>query len=184
MLKRLLQQISSLKDEHLLVHQSRVMLYGGIIAYKTYPELAEVVIEAASVHDVGKIGVPDQMLFKDRKLNNKEWGIIKQHPVTGADLISRFDDMQHLEEVVKAVRHHHERWDGKGYPDKLKGEDIPLASRILAIADTLDAITSNRPYRSARDFDTAIAEIRKNSGTQFDPKLVEALEKIIPLLHK
>ncbi len=131
----------------------------------------------AMLHDIGKLQVPDAILRKNGPLNDEEWAIMKMHPTVGADLVSRFVD---LAPATTVVRYHHERWDGAGYPDKRAGTDIPLVARIFAICDTLDAITSDRPYRRAKPFSAAIDEVRNCRGKQFDPVVVDAFLRIAP----
>jgi putative two-component system response regulator len=137
--------------------------------------LIEIIKQAASVHDIGKIGIPGSILFKPGELSQSEWKIMMLHPVTGAELLSNENI-----EVVKAVRWHHERWDGTGYPDRLSEENIPLPARIIAVADAYDALTTDRPYRSAKSKQEAVIEITKFSGTHFDPHVVEVFLKIVP----
>ena len=122
------------------------------------------------LHDVGKIAIPEAILCKPGKLTDDEFGVMKTHPTNSEKLIS---SIKKLHEISPGAKHHHERWDGNGYPDRLKGEDIPFAARIIAIADTYDAMTSTRSYRKALDHEVAIQEISKCAGTQFDPKLAE-----------
>jgi len=134
-------------------------------------------IAAGSVlHDVGKIGVPDAVLHKQGDLSHDEYQIIKEHPARGADMLrGQFD--QRVEAEV--IRHHHERWDGSGYPDRLAGTDIPLAARIAAVADVYDALRSNRAYRPAWKREHAIAMIEEGVGTHFDPRCVEAFRQVV-----
>jgi len=127
------------------------------------------------LHDVGKVGVPDAILFKPEPLTTEEFALIAQHPVIGSEILR---DVDFLGEGKLVVRNHHERWDGKGYPDRLAGDDIPLPARVFAVADALDALTSDRPYRQAAGFEAAREEIRSSSGTQFDPDVVAAYESI------
>jgi ribonuclease P protein subunit RPR2 len=127
------------------------------------------------LHDVGKVGVPDAILFKPEPLSREEFAMIAQHPVIGSEILR---DVDFLGEGKQVVRHHHERWDGGGYPDRLAGDDIPLAARVFAVADALDALTSDRPYRAASGFETARDEIRAGAGSQFDPEVVAAYETI------
>jgi putative nucleotidyltransferase with HDIG domain len=129
----------------------------------------------ALLHDVGKIGVPDNVLRKPTALSEAEWAVMKRHPEFGAQIIS---GIPFLEEVARIVRHHHERWDGMGYPDGLKGEHIPLGARIFAVGDSFDAMTSDRPYRRALLIDAAREEIRRCTGSQFDPAVVTAFLSI------
>lgn len=127
------------------------------------------------LHDIGKVHIPETTLCKKGRLSAEEWIEIKQHPVTGAEMIK---DVPYLVPAVPAVRHHHERWDGIGYPDGLAGDDIPLVARIVAVADGFDAITTTRPYQPARSFQEAREEIIFNSETQFDPTVVMAFQKV------
>ena len=128
---------------------------------------------AARLHDVGKIIVSPEILEKPGRLVPCEHAEIQRHAIFGARLVASLEDP----ELIAIVRHHHERWDGKGYPDGLKGEDIPLGARIIAVADSFDAMTSDRPYRRALSHATALAEIERNSGIQFDPQVVEAFQR-------
>jgi putative two-component system response regulator len=123
------------------------------------------------LHDIGKIGVPDNILGKPGRLSAEEFATIKKHPEQGAEILRPMISDGRVAEISKIIRHHHERYDGKGYPDGLKGNDIPYLSRIIAIADSYDAMTSDRPYRKGTDIISAIEEIRSNSGSQFDPIL-------------
>jgi HD-GYP domain-containing protein (c-di-GMP phosphodiesterase class II) len=136
--------------------------------------IRKMIHDAARVHDIGKMGVRDGALLKPGKLTDEEYEEIKRHPAIGADLIG---NLEMYRRSVPIVRHHHERWDGKGYPDGIAGEAIPLGARIIAVADSFDAMTSDRPYRRAMSFSAALAEIRRNSGIQFDSKIVEAFEE-------
>jgi len=127
---------------------------------------------AAMLHDVGKVTVPDRILCKPGRLTQEEFEQIKNHSVVGAELVSRIEG---LAMIVPWIRHSHESFDGSGYPDGLRGEAIPQASRIMLVADAFDAITSSRPYRDALSVEHACAELMANSGTQFDPQCVSAL---------
>ena len=121
---------------------------------------------AAHLHDIGKIGIPDYVLLKEEKLTNEEWEIIKKHPEIGAEILSK---SKHLMELKDIVLHHHERFDGKGYPSGLRGEQIPVGARIIAICDSIDAMLSNRCYRKANNLDHCYNEIQKNLGKMYDP---------------
>lgn len=136
----------------------------------------ELLTFAGYLHDIGKIGVRDNILLKPSGLTDDENDIIQLHPVIGANIIKHLGFL-HREQAI--IRHHHERWDGKGYPDGLKEEAIPLLSRIIAVADAFDAITSDRPYRIAKTSQEAFARIKKDSGKQFDPEVVDALEQVL-----
>jgi putative two-component system response regulator len=127
----------------------------------------------AILHDIGKIQIRESILFKTSPLTGEEWEEIRRHPTSGADMIKH---IPFLVQAIPVVRHHHERWDGKGYPDKLAGGAIPLGARIVAIADSFDAMTSQQPYRSAISLQTAYDEVVEESGKQFDPELVAAFQ--------
>jgi len=130
----------------------------------------------ALLHDIGKIGVPDAILLKPGDLTGQEWAIMRRHPVIGAEILTPIGRMRG---VAALVRHHQEKWDGTGYPDGLKGEEIPLGARILAVCDAYSAITDERPYQKARDHAEAVAELHQAAGTQFDPRVVEAFCRVI-----
>ena len=123
---------------------------------------------AAHLHDIGKIGIRDNVLLKEGKLNDEEWKIMKSHSEQGYNILM---NAKSFEVVADVVRSHHERYDGKGYPDGLKGEDIPLGARIIAIADSIDAMISDRPYRKGMDIEVCKEQIRKNIGIMYDPKI-------------
>jgi putative nucleotidyltransferase with HDIG domain len=125
------------------------------------------------LHDIGKIGVDDEILAKAAPLTDEEWEVIRRHPVTGYDMLK---DVAFLADSLPGVRHHHERWDGEGYPDSLKGEAMPMQVRIIAVADAFDAMTSDRPYRKGFSFEFAAHTLAGCAGTQFDPAVVEAFE--------
>ncbi|RPI78312.1 MAG: HD domain-containing protein, partial [Chloroflexi bacterium] len=127
-------------------------------------------------HDIGKIGIPDAVLLKPDKLTPEEVKIIRQHPVIGDNIVA---PLNLLPRERTLILHHHERWDGWGYPDGLKAEQIPLGARILAVADSLEAMCSDRPYRPTMKFSNAITEIQQCSGSQFDPRVVDALSELI-----
>jgi putative nucleotidyltransferase with HDIG domain len=124
------------------------------------------------LHDIGKIGIPSEIILKPAKLTDEEFEIIKQHTIIGADMLSR---IPFFEDVVPVVRSAHERWDGRGYPDGLAGEDIPLGARIICACDAYNAMVTERPYKAAMSRGAAVAELARCRGTQFDPQVVEAL---------
>jgi len=166
-----------LKDVYLVKHNKSVWHYSMALA-KTLnlpDNFLKIISHASLFHDIGKIGVPNSILFKPKQLTLKEWQIMKLHSVTGAELLSNENI-----EAGKAVRHHHERWDGTGYPDRLARENIPLAARIIAVADAFDAMTTDRPYRRAINKQDAAIEIMKCSGTHFDPYVVKMFLCIFP----
>jgi HD-GYP domain-containing protein (c-di-GMP phosphodiesterase class II) len=123
------------------------------------------------LHDVGKIGVTDLILLKEGKLTEDEWKFMREHPLIGYEMLRQVKFLQGAADIVLA---HHERWDGDGYPRRLKGTDISFGARIFAVVDTFDAMTSDRPYRRAKPAAEAFGEIRRGSGSQFDPRVVEA----------
>lgn len=161
------------KDAYLHGHSERVADYA--LELGRFLNLSEVdqvnIYRAAILHDIGKIGIPDAILNKPSALASEEWSIMKSHPERGEAICSK---LNFAREILPIIRHHHERYDGKGYPDGLSGEDIPFLARLVSIADTVDAITSGRPYRSAGTFERVLEELQKGSGTQFDPVLVAA----------
>jgi HD-GYP domain-containing protein (c-di-GMP phosphodiesterase class II) len=130
----------------------------------------------ALLHDVGKIGVPDAVLRKPGPLEVRELLQIQEHPAKGKHIL---DNIAYLEQALPCILHHHERFDGQGYPEKIAGEKIPLPGRIISVADAFDAMTSDRPYREKMDFRSAFRELKKNAGKQFDPEIVEALGKLL-----
>lgn len=142
-------------------------------------ELQRAVTICGLLHDVGKIAVPDAILRKPGRLQDDEFLIMQQHPVFGALIVK---DVPNLTDVLGGIRHHHERFDGKGYPDKLKGESIPLLGRMLAVPDCFSAMTTERPYRKALTWSEAISEIEKGRGTQFDPEMADAFLEVIAQL--
>jgi HD-GYP domain-containing protein (c-di-GMP phosphodiesterase class II) len=164
------------KDGYTHRHSERVALFAVRLARQLGLSSARgnSVELAALMHDVGKIGVPDAILNKPEKLSPSEYAEVKRHPVHGAAILSNIHSGRVID-VVPGVKHHHERWDGSGYPDGLKGEAIPLAARIVAVADFLDATTSNRTYRPASSLDEAIELAKGLSGKAFDPAVVDAL---------
>ncbi|WP_318505853.1 HD-GYP domain-containing protein [Bacillus sp. T3] len=169
-----------LKDPYTRGHSERVAHYALILAEElgrfSKKELKEFNY-ACLLHDVGKINVPDQILMKPQKLNSDEYEIIKTHPNVGAKAI---EGVEGLKNGIHVILYHHERWDGKGYPNQLAGEEIPILARITSIADAFDAMTSSRSYRKAMTTSEAYYRILEGKGTQFDPSLVEAFIKVFP----
>jgi len=167
------------RDPYTHGHTERVTQYALAIAEeledipeaKAYRNFKETLHVAGLLHDVGKIGVPDSILNKNGQLTKEEYEKVKEHSVTGAAILY---PIRELGDIAREVRSHHERFDGEGYPDGLKGEEIPFISRIIAVADTFDAITSDRPYRQKKMAEVAVQIIKDNSGTQFDPIVVSA----------
>lgn len=166
------------KDSYTRGHSDRVSEYSVLIG--KYMGLPEEDLNALRIgglfHDVGKIGVPDSILLKTDKLTDDEYSEIKNHPTIGAHILSSATIFQDL---IPIVKHHHEKFDGTGYPAKLKGEDIPFFARIAAVADTFDAMTSKRSYRDPLPLDVVMAEIERCKGTQFDPKIADVFLDIL-----
>ena len=132
---------------------------------------------AGHLHDIGKIGIPDAILKKPGRLDAQEWQLMREHPAIGAAIIRPVTVFSEAGGITEMIRHHHERFDGTGYPDRLSGEAIPFGARIIAVADTLSALLQHRPYRPGTGFTEATAEIIRCSGSQFDPLIVEALRE-------
>ena len=166
------------KDPYTRGHSDRVTKYSVIIARAL--DLDEKTVETISIsallHDVGKIGIDDKILKKPGFLTPEEFEIMKQHPVKGFNIMKTIEQMRN---VLPGLRSHHEQWDGNGYPDRLKGEEIPLIARIIAVADTLDAMTTNRPYQQALTFQFAVEKINKNVGVKYDKNVVAAFNRAI-----
>ncbi|EKY28333.1 HD domain protein [Clostridium celatum DSM 1785] len=133
-------------------------------------------VYGAYLHDIGKINISKEILNKKGKLTDEEWNELKQHPENGVEIIK---PVKSLEKVIPLILHHHERYDGKGYPYNLKGEEIPYLSRILTIADSFDAMTSSRPYNIRKSYDEALEELKRCKGLQFDPELVDKFIEIL-----
>jgi len=161
------------RDPHTGGHTQRVTLYSQAIAkYLPLTPLEKKWIKITSVlHDIGKIGIEDYILKKPKPLSPGEFEIIKRHSNMGAEII---EHIRQLREIIPGVKYHHEQVDGKGYPDGLRGKDIPILAKIVAVADTYDAMTTDRPYRKAMDKKIAIEELKRCSGTQLDGEVVEA----------
>lgn len=166
------------KDEYTRGHSNRVSEYATLIAQKMGlpEETISKISYAATLHDIGKIGVPDTVLNKPSKLTDEEYEIIKTHSSVGADILQKIDIISYAADIA---RHHHERYDGKGYPDGLAGDEISLEARIVAVADSFDAMSSRRIYRKPLDAETIKKELIKNKGLQFDPDVANALVELI-----
>jgi ribonuclease P protein subunit RPR2 len=163
------------RDAYTHKHAQRVAAYGLRVAHAAGIEVDPQVEFGFLLHDVGKVAVPDAILFKPGPLTDAEFELVRRHPETGSEILRHID---FLGEAKAVVRHHHERWDGGGYPDGLAGEAIPVHARVFALADTLDALTSERPYRGRTSWEEARRVIRAESGTQFDPAIVSAYETV------
>jgi putative nucleotidyltransferase with HDIG domain len=166
------------RDQYTAGHSRRVMEYSKSIGQRMKLDKQDIedLKRSALLHDIGKIGIPDVVLKKKTKLTDEEYAVIKTHPETGAAILKYIKSFKHL---VPAVYHHHEQFNGEGYPDGVKGAAIPLHARIIAIADTFDAMTSSRSYRSALSFRMALSELERCRGTQFDPEIADIFIEIL-----
>ncbi|MGQ8365156.1 response regulator [Glaciecola sp. 1036] len=167
---------SEYKDNETGMHILRMSHYSRIVAlaYGYTVEQADDLFHAAPMHDIGKIGIPDYIMLKPGKLTDEEFAIMKTHPQIGAEILGEADsDLIALAKTVSLT--HHEKWDGSGYPNGLKGQDIPIAGRIVAVADVFDALTSKRPYKEAWSVEQALAYMQSQKGIHFDPELVDLL---------
>lgn len=169
------------KDNETGLHVIRMSHYSRVLALAAgfSEQAADDLLNAAPMHDVGKIGIPDAILQKNGKLDDAEWQVMRSHAQIGADIIG-----EHPSGLLQMARSialtHHEKWDGTGYPNGLKGEDIPLTGRVVAIADVFDALTSVRPYKAAWSVEEALELLRRESGKHFDPQLVELFLGCMP----
>ncbi|WP_042146769.1 HD-GYP domain-containing protein [Paucisalibacillus sp. EB02] len=169
-----------LKDPYTRGHSERVAEYAMVLATKTGnfdKDELKYFYYACLLHDIGKIHIPDAILTKPGKLTKEEFNIIKMHPLVGAKAVQ---EVEGISANIDVIRHHHERWDGNGYPDKLKGEETSILARITSIADAFDAMTSSRSYRSALTLEEAYSRIIEGKGSQFDPYLVELFKDVFP----
>jgi HD-GYP domain-containing protein (c-di-GMP phosphodiesterase class II) len=165
------------KDAYTCGHSERVALLSRLLAQEANfgDTFVDRVYMAGLLHDVGKIGVPETVLQKTGKLSPEEFEQIKKHPEIGARILG---DIKQLADILPGVLHHHERFDGKGYPHGLAGQNIPLMGRIICVADCFDAMTSSRTYRKAMPLEVAMTELRRCAGTQFDPDLTDAFLRV------
>ncbi|MDR7238320.1 HD domain-containing phosphohydrolase [Neobacillus drentensis] len=169
-----------LKDPYTRGHSERVASYALLLAKgidKFSKEEQKSFYYACLLHDIGKVHIPDQILMKPGKLTIEEFEIIKSHPSVGAEAVK---NVEGIKDCICVIRSHHERWDGKGYPDQLKEEKIPLLARVTSIADAFDAMTSSRSYRAAMPVEEAYQRIIDGKGSQFDPMLVEEFKRVFP----
>ena len=174
----ILRQTVEAKDPYTRGHSDRVSEYSVLIGQKL--NLDEKTLHTLKIgglfHDIGKIGIPDSILLKESKLDDNEYSQIKNHPSIGAHILG---NVQMFKDIIPIVLHHHERFDGHGYPSQLKGNDIPYVARIAAVADTFDAMTSKRSYRNALPLDVVKDEIKRCENTQFDPEIAEIFLNIL-----
>jgi len=158
-------------------HIKRMSHYSSLLArlYGLSKEECELILYAAPLHDIGKVGIPDKILLKPGSFEGNEFEIMKQHAILGAKMLEGADEFPVLKAGHIIALQHHERWDGNGYPNKIKGEDIHLYARIITVADVFDALSSKRCYKEAMDLDTVLSIMKKDAGTHFDPQLVTLL---------
>jgi ribonuclease P protein subunit RPR2 len=179
------------RDAHTRSHLSRAHDYAVALAQRVKPDLADdrVFRYGFLLHDIGKVGIPDHILRKPSPLTREEWEVMQTHPILGGQMLA---PIRFLQRAIPIVECHHERWDGKGYPRGLKGDEIPLAARIFSVVDTFDAMTSDRPYRRALSVEEAVIEIVAAGGTQLDPDIAVAFAELCgerteasawPLMH-
>ncbi len=170
------------KDYYTLGHAARVGAYMVLLGHELgwSEETTHEVEEAAYLHDIGKIGVSDRVLLKPSGLNSREWELMRQHPIFSADILRPL----FADDLVLGVRHHHEHWNGSGYPDGLAGEAIPLVARALCVADSYDAMSFRRPYRQALRYHDALAELDRCAGVQFDANIVAAFKRVLAQLEE
>ena len=171
------------KDEYTKGHSSSVSRYSEALARAlNLPEKdVERIKLGALLHDIGKIGIPENVLRKPSKLTDEEWEIMKQHPVIGAEKVLRPNESLH--DLIPMVKYHHEHWDGTGYPERLKGEEIPLTARIVSVADAFHALISDRPYRKGLSLEKSLEILKCGSGIQWDKTLVRKFMVIAPSLY-
>ena len=173
-----LSEIIDLRDPNVLGHSKQVSMYATEMArvLKVSQKQVELIRKAGLLHDIGKLGIPMELLTKPSSLTSKEYEIVKKHTALGSDLVKNTPSLRPLAQII---RHHHERYDGKGYPDKIARNQIGIEARIVAVADAIEAMSSDRPYRRALKPDNVKEELMKNSGTQFDPLIVDAAIKML-----
>lgn len=166
-----------LREKDMAFHCYRVTEYAIALAQHMGVPSSDIrsIAHGALLHDIGKIGIPDNILFKEGKLTTDEWDVMKKHPIYGFDLIKQIGPLNGASNIVLS---HHERYDGKGYPNGIRGDEIPLGTRIFSVADALDAIMSRRQYKKRESFETARNIIIEGAGTQFDPGVVEKFSEI------
>jgi putative two-component system response regulator len=167
------------------MHIIRMSCYAQRLAAKLgfSKEDCELILVASSLHDIGKVAIPDSILLKPQKLTNDEWTMMRTHTTIGSKLLAG-SSSKVLKMAQEIALTHHEKWDGSGYPQALKGEKIPLVGRICGLCDMFDALTNERPYKEAWPFPLAVEEIKKESGRSFDPSLVENFLEILPEIHQ
>ena len=176
-LLKTLAEVVDLRDPFVLGHSQQVTSYAVLMAKNLglNGDQVELIRKAGLLHDIGKLGIPERILLKPTKLTVEEYNIVKEHVVLGAEILQA---SQSLHNLIPIIRHHHERYDGEGYPDGLTGTEIPIEARIVAVADAVEAMASDRPYRRVMELDQILMELNNNAGTQFDPQVVRAFKQI------
>jgi len=182
---RRLGRAAEYRDDLTGFHIIRMSRYSQLLALATgmSEDEAENILNASPMHDIGKIGIPDNVLLKPGKLDAEEWRIMKTHVDIGVEILSGSDSVL-MNMAAEIAQNHHEKWDGSGYPCGLKGEAIPLTGRVVAVADVFDALTTARPYKKAWEIEDAVNFLKEQSGQHFDPKLVELFIEILPEILK
>jgi putative nucleotidyltransferase with HDIG domain len=177
-LLEILSEIIDLRDPHVLGHSKQVSRYATGIAkiMKLNDSQIELIRKGALLHDIGKLGVSQDILGKPSRLTAEEYEAVKRHTLVGAELMEKSPTLRSL---IPIIRHHHEYFDGRGYPDHLTGNQIPIEARVVALADALDAMSSDRTYRKALNRFSIVCELQTHAGSQFDPLVVEAALKMI-----
>lgn len=172
----------AMRDHDTGAHNLRVALYSGLLgdAIGLDPPLVRDLMVGAFLHDLGKIAIPDRILLKAGPLSGEEWAIMRCHCDLGAQLLGQLPAFHY---AIPVVRHHHERYDGTGYPDRLAGDDIPLLARAFAVVDVFDALVSTRPYKRAMTCEDALGRLEAAKGTHFDPNLASAFIRLAPHLY-
>ena len=166
------------RDAYTKEHSNRLSFFAREISreLKLPPVEIKKIVLAAKLHDIGKIGISDTILLKPSKLTNEEFDEIKKHPVIGFNMLQRLSIFSHISDYIL---YHHEKFDGSGYPEKISGDNIPFGARIISIADAVDAILTKRSYKEPKPVEYAVEELKKNSGTQFDPMVAKFAIKVI-----
>lgn len=166
------------KDRYTYAHTERVVLYSGLLGERLGIDEVDRkrLMYGAYMHDIGKINIPKEVLNKKMPLTEEEWNLLKEHPNEGVEVIR---PVQSLQSIIPLIKHHHERYDGKGYPSGLKGEEIPYLARVLTVVDSFDAMTTKRPYNKQKTYEEAIEELKRCKGTQFDPDIVDEFIEVI-----
>ncbi|MEJ2352129.1 MAG: HD-GYP domain-containing protein [Anaerolineales bacterium] len=173
-----LAEVIDMRDPYVLGHSKHVTRYAVMIAQRLRlpAERVELIRKASLLHDIGKLGIPDRILLKPSRLSSEEFEVMKAHTTLGSGLLETSNGLSNL---IPIVRHHHEWYDGGGYPDGLKGKNIPLEARIVSLADAVEAMASDRPYRRALAPDEILLEIQRSAGTQFDPDIVKVFVEAV-----